>query len=203
MLAPLILALASIISADAAPSGHPWVDKQEAKQRYPVTPDPKSPTRGATDGALVTVNEFVDFECPYCKQEEPDVQKLLAAYPTQIKFVFKNLPLKIHPKAQHKAIVAECIGEQGKFWQAHDKMLADAPESAWSAGVDQATLKACVARGGDGQVARDLAEAKRLGLATTPSFVIDGMRQGGVIKYEQLKNLVDAEIAKKGGAAGK
>jgi protein-disulfide isomerase len=126
----------------------------------------------------------------------------LAAYPTQVKFVFKNLPLDIHPRAKHKAIVAECIGIQGKYWQAHDRMLAKAAPNEWSEGVDQAQLAACVARGGDGLVARDLAEAKRLGLATTPSFVIDGIRQGGTMTFNQLKMLIDAELARIAAKAG-
>ena len=190
MLTSLLLA-ASLLAADTAP--HPWLDAQEKKQRYPLKPDPKSPTRGPAD-AKVTINEFIDFDCPYCAQQEPIIQQVLAAYPTQVKLVFKNLPLSIHPGARHKAIVAECIGLQGRFWQAHDRMLKGAPPKEWSEGCDQAQLKACIDKGGEGQVDRDLAVAKQEGMATTPGFVIDGIRQGGMIQLPQLKLLIDKEL---------
>ncbi len=198
MIATTLLLAASLLVADA--TAHPWLDKQEAKQRYPLKPDPKLPIRGPAD-AKVTINEFTDFDCPYCAQEEPIIQQVLAAYPTQVKLVFKNLPLAIHPGARHKAIVAECIGLQGRFWQAHDRMLKGAPAKEWSEGCDEAQLKACVEKGGEGQVDRDLALAKSVGMATTPGFVIDGIRQGGMIGLAQLKLLIDAELARKAKAA--
>ena len=105
----------------------------------------------------------------------------------------------IHPKAKEKALVAECMGIQGKYWQAHDRMLAGAPPKKVTEGVDEGKLKACVARGGEGQVDKDLALAKRLGMATTPGFVIDGIRIGGMLGFEQLKLLIDEELARKSG----
>ena len=75
----------------------------------------------------VTIVEFADYECPYCVQDEPTVKKVLAAYPTQVKLVFKNLPLDTHPKAKQKALVAECMGIQGRYWQAHDRSLPAPP----------------------------------------------------------------------------
>ncbi len=62
-------------------------------------------------------------------------------------------------------------------------------------------MEADLALGGDGQVDKDIALAKKLGLATTPSFVIDGIRQGGMIGFDQLKLLVDAELARKAAKA--
>src|SRR4029077_1815316 len=159
-------------------------------------PQGKSPVRGPED-ARVTIVEFCDYDCPYCKQNEPAVKRLLAAYPTQVKLVFKNLPLDIHPKAKEKALVAECIGLQGRYWQAHDGYYADPPKKV-TEGVDGGKLKACISQGGQGQVATDLALAKRLGMATTPGFVIDGIRNGGELSFVQLKLLIDAELARKG-----
>lgn len=89
-------------------------------------------------------------------------------------------------------------GSQGKFWQAHDRFFAGAPPKKVTENADQGKLKACIANGGEGQVDRDLAVAKRLGLASTPSFVIDGIRIGGMVPFRRLKLLIDAELAKKG-----
>src|SRR5258708_21203328 len=193
------LMLASAVAFVKAQPPHPWLDQMVKRQRYPSPPG-NSPTRGSAD-APVTITEFLDFECPGSAKDAPEVRKTLEAYPTQVRLVFKNLPLeKIHPNARHKALVAECMGLQGKFWQAHDRFLAGAAPDQVTAGLDQGKLKGCVARGGEGAVDEDLALAKRLGLATTPSFVVDGIRNGGMMSFAQFKLLVDAELARKGGA---
>jgi protein-disulfide isomerase len=194
----LLGALLMAAVTSIAQSPHPWLDQQLKKQRYPC-PEGKSPVRGPAD-APVTIVEFGDYECPGCRGDEPTVKKVLAAYPTQVRLVFKNLPLDMHPQAKHKAFVAECMGVQGRFWQAHDQLLDGAPPKKVTEGVDEGKLQACVSQGGQGQVDKDLALAKRLGLATTPSFVIDGIRIGGMLGFEQFKLLIDAELARKGGS---
>ena len=90
----------------------------------------------------MTIVEFGDYDCPYCRQDEPTVKKVLAAYPTQVKLVFKELPLDSHGQAKQKAVVAECMGVQGRFWQAHDELFAGAPPKKATEGADQAKLKA-------------------------------------------------------------
>jgi protein-disulfide isomerase len=190
-------ALTSVEPLANAQSPHPWLDQQLAKQRYPC-PEGKSPVRGPEE-AQVTIVEFADYDCPFCIQDESTVKKVLAAYPTQVKLVFKELPLDTHPKAKQKGLLAECMGIQGKFWQAHDEFLAGAPANKVRAGADEGKLNACVSQGGEGQVDRDLALAKRLGLATTPSFVIDGIRIGGTLGFDQFKLLIDAELSRKSG----
>jgi protein-disulfide isomerase len=186
----------TLAPAIAQESGsHPWLDKQLAKQRVKCPPG-KSPFRGPAE-APVTIVEFIDYECPYCADEEKTIKKVLETYPTQVKLVIKNLPLDIHPRAKHKALFAECMGMQDKFWQAHDGLLKGELPKALRKGLDEAALDAEIAKGGDGQVDRDLALAKNIGMATTPGFVIDGIRQSGVITFPQFKLLVDAELARK------
>jgi protein-disulfide isomerase len=196
--AALVLTSAPSFAAPAgAPSGTPWLDKQLAKQRFKCPPG-KSPFRGPAD-AQVTITEFVDYECPYCSQEETTIKKVLAAYPTQVRVVVKHLPLDMHPKAKQKALVADCMGLQDKFWVAHERFLSGAKKVR--EGADQGKLNADIAQGGDGQVDRDMALAKQLGLVTTPAFVIDGIRQGGTIGFEQFKKLIDAELTRKAAKA--
>jgi protein-disulfide isomerase len=76
-------------------------------------------------------------------------------------------------------------------------LLAGAPAGKVTQGADKGKLKTCVSQGGEGQVDADLALAKHLGMATTPSFVIDGIRIGGTIGFPQFKLLIDAELARK------
>jgi protein-disulfide isomerase len=192
----LMLASAGPFASAQVP--HPWLEAQLKKDRYPCPPG-KSPVRGPAD-ALVTIVEFADYECPYCREDEAAVRKVLAAYPNQVRLVFKNLPLDMHSQAKHDALVAECMGTLGRYWEAHDRLLAGAPMQKVTEGVDKGKLNACVSQGGEGQVAADLALAKRLGLATTPSFVIDGIRIGGTLGFPRLKLLIDAELARKGGS---
>lgn len=189
----LVLSTGTAFAEDAVK--HPWLDKQLAKQRYKCPPG-KSPIKGPAD-AQVTIVEFVDYDCPFCADEEKTIKKVLETYPNQVRLVIKNLPLDMHPKAKHKAVVAECMALQDKFWPAHEALLAQEPHEKVRKGADKGRLDADIAKGGDGQVDRDLALAKNLGLATTPSFVIDGIRQGGVINFNQFKLLVDAELARK------
>ena len=189
--------IASTASFAQTPAPHPWLEKRLAEQRVKCPPG-NSPVRGPA-GAQVTIVEFGDFECPYCAQQEPILKKVLAAYPTQVRLVFKHLPLEEHPKAKEKAVLAECVGivNQGRFWQAHDEQYAGAPPNKVTAGLNQGELKACLAKGGAGQVDNDLALAKSLGLAMTPSFVVDGIRIGGTINFDQFKLLIDSELARK------
>ena len=182
-------------SMAATETAHPWLDKQLAKQRVKC-PAGTSPFRGPDD-APVKIVEFVDYECPYCADQEKTMKQVLEAYPTQVKLIIKNLPLPIHPKAKHKALVAECMNAQGKFWQAHDRFLAGKPFKQATDGADEGKLQSCIAQGGDGQVDKDLALAKNLGMATTPGFVIDGIRQGGTIGFKQFQLLIDAELERK------
>jgi protein-disulfide isomerase len=197
-----VLTVASVSPFVRAQVAHPWLDQQLKKQRYPCPPG-KSPFRGPVD-AQVTIVEFSDYDCPYCAQQEPALKKVLAAYPTQVKLVFKNLPLvETHPKAKQKAVIAECMGLQGLFWQAHNRLYSGAAPNKVTDGADKGKLKACISQGGEGQVEADVMLAKRLGLNTTPSFVIDGIRQGGTIGFPQLKLLIDAELARKNGSKAK
>lgn len=78
------------------------------------------------DGKL-TIVEFSDFECPYCVRHfQQTYGKLMSEYVEKglVKYVFKHFPLSFHPNAQKSAEASECAGEQGKFWEMHDKLYS-------------------------------------------------------------------------------
>ncbi len=82
-----------------------------------------SPAIGSKD-AKVTIVEFSDFECPFCSRAFGTVKQIIDAYPNDVKIVYKHLPLSnIHPNAQKAAEASICAGDQGKFWEMHDKMF--------------------------------------------------------------------------------
>jgi protein-disulfide isomerase len=77
------------------------------------------------DHAPVTIVEYGDFECPSCKQAAPAVKLLLERFPGKVRLVWRHFPQEeVHPHAMHAAQAAECAGDQGKFWEMHDLLLA-------------------------------------------------------------------------------
>jgi protein-disulfide isomerase len=89
---------------------------------------------GATDhtlsapNALVTIVEYGDFECPYCKQAAPAVKILLDHFKGRIRFVYRHFPQEeIHPHALPAAEAAESAGAQGQFWPMHDLLFDSQP----------------------------------------------------------------------------
>ena len=177
------------------PATHPWLKEQLLKQRVKC-PAGNSQVVGPAD-ALVTITEFMDYLCPYCQEEEATIKKVLQTYPHDVKLVIKHHPLDTHQGALSRAKVAQAMAAEGKFWQAHEKLLKGAKSDDVMKDADQSQLKAYWSGGGDGQVKADIELANRLGLAMTPSFVIDGIRIQGAVGYAQFKTLIDYELARK------
>ena len=76
--------------------------------------------------ASVTITEFSDFQCPYCKRAASVVAQIRSHYGDRVKFVFKQMPLKLHQHAFKAAQASLCVGQQGKFWEYHDRLFAAA-----------------------------------------------------------------------------
>lgn len=140
--------------------------------------------------AAVGVLAFSDFECPYCERFYASVwPQLKDAFiePGKLRFVFKHLPLANHRSALAAAIAAECAGEQGQFWAAHDlwfdnqSRLADLVGAGLGARlkVDQRRFEECIAGDGVTRVKANQAEAARLGVTGTPTFLIGRFDEQG------------------------
>jgi Na+/H+ antiporter NhaA len=151
--------------------------------------------RGSED-ALVTLVEYGDYECPYCGQAEVVIRELLGSFGTELRYVWRHLPLNdVHPNAQLAAEAAEAAGAQGPFWEMHDKLLAgqdaltppDLGRYAEEIGLDverfwdELTRREHAAR-----VADDVATADASGVAGTPTFFINGRRHQGAYDIEAL-----------------
>jgi protein-disulfide isomerase len=162
-----------------------------------------SPQRGPSD-AWVTVVEFSDFECPFCRSEQPILTDIESIYGTDLRVVFKHFPFpSIHPHAQAAAIAAECAAEQGKFWEMHDllfttalddaTLLADAEQVP---GLDVATWQACIItpEAAD-RVAADVALGMNVGIDATPTFVVNGVPVVGAVPESDLRAVIDSARA--------
>ena len=174
-------------------------------QRVNVSTD-GDPSIGPED-APVTIVEFSDYQCPYCASwYQQTFDRLIANYPGQIRFVYRDLPLPMHPEAIPAAEAANCAGEQGAYWKFHDALFSgqyDLGRAAYEQyaadlGLEPAAFTACLDdhRTQD-EVRADAADATRLGLTGTPSFVINGRILIGALPFEDFKAIIDEELAVK------
>ena len=166
------------------------------------------PVRG-TEAAPVTIVEWSDFECPYCKSVLPTLERILEEYPEQVRLVFRHFPLHaIHPNAQAAAEAGVCAQDLGAFWELHDLMfeeqdtltLEDLKDKAERAGLDAEAFTACL----EEEATADRVEADRragvfAGVNGTPALYVNGRPLAGAVAYEQLAEVVEDELERAGG----
>jgi protein-disulfide isomerase len=172
--------------------------------RYQVD-DGGNPAVGPKD-APITIIEFSDYQCPYCLQWNTQVyRRLLQAYPDKIRFVYRDFPLySLHPEAEAAAEAANCAGEQGRYYDYHDKLFseefalgADAYiQYARELGLDEAKFQDCLSshRTKD-EVTADYQYAANLGVRSTPTFFINGVAVIGAQPYEVFQQVIDQELS--------
>lgn len=137
------------------------------------------------DDAPVTVVEFTDYQCPFCRKFESDsFAQLKKEYidTGKVRFVSRDLPLDFHPNAPGAAVAARCAGEQHKFWEMRDAMMLDtatdlSPDAILKYGqktnLDMSAFSACLKdKKFTEAIKKDSADAGALGISGTPSFVI-------------------------------
>lgn len=202
----------NVTAIDIAPQGEMLylIDGQEnsftsVAMSYVVDIDVTGSHFKGRPDAPVTIALFTDFECPYCKKLEPLLNQVVARNKDNVKYVFKNMPLQFHKMADpsHRAAVA--AGEQGKFWEFHDKLFA--LETLTDEGINgiavelnldlvkfKADMEAPKTRM---MINKDLDDAQKAGVTGTPTIFINGRRlqQRSVEGFQQM---IDEELAKAG-----
>ncbi len=163
-----------------------------------------APFRGATD-APVTIVEFSDFECPYCKEAHSTLIQLLEKYAGKVKLVHRDFPLEsIHHQARRSAEAARCAQDQGKFWQYYDALFKESPKLspgdlnryAAQVGIDSKKFDACLeASPHKNTIQRDIDEGRRLGITGTPAFFINGRPISGAQPLETFARVIDDELS--------
>ncbi len=185
---------------------------RDLRQRYTVTVALAAPMVNVTADddpfmgpadALVTIIEFSDFECPYCRRVQPTLKRLLEEYQGMLRLVFRDFPLRnIHPQAQKAAEAAQCAAEQQQFWPYHDKLFAVSQlqeqalkQYAQELGLDMQRFVPCFDSGKYAQeVERDLQDGINAGVNATPAFFVNGQPLNGAVPYERFKELVDSAL---------
>ena len=150
----------------------------------------------------VTITEFSDFQCPYCKQAATAVEQVRKAYGEKVEFVFKQMPLPMHQHALRAAQASVCAQRQSKFWEYHDRLFAVSDLSdeslnriAWEVGLNNTDFNQCLqSQASRAVVEKDMAEAQRLGVNGTPTFFVEGTAVRGVVTFATLKQKIDGEM---------
>ncbi len=164
----------------------------------PVSVD-GDPSIGPTD-APVTIVEFSDFQCPACQKSVTVLKELRRLYREQIRLVYRDYPAPNHPHAPQAAEAAQCAGEQNKFWEYHDILFDrqtpgkgwDFPALAKELGLELDTFATCLnTRRYRDEVAKDLYDGLTLGIASTPTFFINGRPLVGAQPLAEFQAMID------------
>lgn len=158
--------------------------------------------------AKVTIVEFGDYQCPFCAQVEPMVERLRQEYKNNahVNFVFRNFPLSQHTKALVTAEAAEAAGEQGKFWEMHDWLYAN--QDKWVSGDHMVLIENAAREMGldmgkfrdswKGEkfaevITADSKDGESLGVTGTPTFFINGEKTKSY-NYDELKATIEIKL---------
>ncbi len=200
--------------------------KITARQQAPA-PEPQEvvvsmdddPVKGDLN-APVTIIEFSDFQCPFCgrffKGSFTEIERDYIKT-GKVRYVFRDFPLDFHKQAPKASEAANCAGEQGKYWEMHDKlfenqnalMVDKLREYAAEIGLDSGSFDACLDSGKYAEeINRDVEDGKKAGISGTPSFFIGksqgkgkeitGKRIVGARPYESFKQVIDQVLADQG-----
>ena len=175
--------------------------------RHEIEVSAADPSIGAPS-APVTLIEFSDFQCPFCQRVAPTLKQVQKTYGDKVRVVWKDFPLtQIHPQAFKAGEAAHCAGDQGKFWEYHDRLFAnqealqpdDLKRHAADLGLDQTAFAACLDTSKYGERVRNgVAEGSRLGVNSTPTIYINGRVLSGAQPYEAFAAIIDEELSRSG-----
>ena len=157
--------------------------------------------------APITLVEFSDFQCPYCKGFVSTINRLKESHGKQVRIVYRQYPIpSLHPSAIKAAEASLCANEQGKFWELHDLMFAEQDkltvselkEKAARLKLNKSKFDNCMDIGRYvEQVQNDMKEGQRAGVTGTPALFINGLPvEGGAVSYETLVKLIEKELAR-------
>jgi protein-disulfide isomerase len=216
------IAISPLLCAQTAPEGmskelgqaildelrriHALLEKQQAA---PAPAPDTAKVSGAgfsigRDEAPLTLVEFADYQCPFCRQFNSSVyERLKKDYidTGKLRFVSRDLPLDFHSNAMAAANASRCAGDQNKFWEMREMLISHAdnlePEAitnyARTVGLEMNQFRSCVDSGKyQASIQADVSEATAAGITGTPSFVlgktsktgVEGVRMIGAQPYE-------------------
>lgn len=153
--------------------------------------------------AKVTVVEFSDFQCPFCKRAAGNAEAITKAYGDKVRVVFRHFPLPMHDRAHKASEAAQCMNDQGKFFEYHDKLFAnntaltDADFSKYvtELGGDVAKFEECFKKEKyKAKIDKDIADGQKYGVSGAPTYFINGNMVVGAVSFDELKSAIDSAM---------
>ncbi|MEX2223831.1 MAG: thioredoxin domain-containing protein [Candidatus Rokuibacteriota bacterium] len=182
-----------------------WASAAAAQEAPRFTAD-QAMTRGPA-AAPVTIYEWSDYECPYCRRAQEVLRRLQGEFPDTVRLVFKDFPLRSHPNALPAAIAARCAGAQDRYWEYHDLLFVAQPDFsrddligyARRLGLDAGAFTECVdtARFRDAVLA-DQREGREAGVRATPTFFINQRKIEGTLPIEEFRAAIKQALREAG-----
>lgn len=185
-----------------------------APSKPPAAVTDKDHVRG-NPKAKITVIEYSDFECPFCKRHAPTMAQVLSTYKDDVNIVYRHFPLSFHPNAQKLAEGSECAAELGgndAFWKFHDTVFerdgsslsADKlPALAKEMGLNEAKFKLCL---DSGKYAKTVADQMQSGIesgvqGTPGNFIVNNDTKeskeiSGAVPFSSFQSAIDAMLGK-------
>lgn len=171
----------------------------ESQFKNPVKIDVgSSPVKGPAN-AKITIIEFSDFQCPFCKRGKDTMEEVSKKYPNDVKLAFKQLPLAFHDKAEPAARASLAAGKQGKFWEMHDALFDNQAQLSSEFFLDQAKKlgldiekfkKDMEASDVTEQIKKDKELADSHGISGTPGFFVNGIAVRGAYPLAHFDTII-------------
>jgi predicted DsbA family dithiol-disulfide isomerase len=161
-----------------------------------------SPAKGPAN-PRVTIVEFSDFECPFCRQVQSTLKQIVDAYGRDVRLVFKHLPLDGHRNSLPAARAAYCAAEQDRFWQFHDALFSAQDLSppaleqiASDLGLASAKFTTCLnSEQSRAAILKDLEAARLFRIDSTPSFIVNGKLIKGALSFADFRKIIEQELS--------
>jgi protein-disulfide isomerase len=169
------------------------------------------PAIGPAD-APITIVEWSDYQCPFCKRAFPTVEQVLSEYKDKVRYIHLDYPLPFHQQAMPAALAVHCAGDQGKFWEYNNNLYqapgdlskADLAKRATDLGLDSAAFEACTTSNKHEAIIKtNYDDGAALGVTGTPAFFINGRMLVGAQPIDQFRTIINDELSRKGLSAPK
>ncbi len=158
-----------------------------------------APSQGP-QAAKLTIVEFLDFGCPYCRALMPDLRSIQQKYPTQVRIIYRDFPIEeLHPSAMNAALAARCAQAQNKYIEYHDKLFinqdrhtnADLTTYATELGLNVPKFETCLKnREPEALIRQDMSDGLLVGVSGTPTLFFNGVRIQGAPDKEVLDYII-------------
>ena len=204
---PSSAAITSPTAAVAQPTPTPTAPRPTAVPVAAAADADDDPFLGKKN-APVTLIEFTDYQCPFCKRHFTNTfDQIKKEYidTGKVKYVVRDYPLGFHNNAQKAAEATECADDQGKFWEMHDKLfenqhaldIASLKQNAVDLGLNTGEFNDCLDSGKhEAEVKKDFADGSAAGITGTPGFFVNDKKLSGAQPFASFKAIIDAELSK-------